>query len=304
MKIILVANKSLNRGATNALDCSYYNFYIPLLELGHKVLFYDTILGEKRPFDLIVKEFKPDLIFCILTGNKNITPNEPIDQLKEITKNTNIKTFNWFCDDTWRFDTFNKVICNHFTFCSTPEKKYIDKYKEINYPNILIGNWHCNEDLYLDRNKVLDVSFCGGATPTRINTFNYIFQNNINFKYFYGLSYEDVIKAYGSSKIGLNLTINDNDLEKKSQMKLRIFEIVAAKTFLLTEYVDALEDCFEIGSEIETFRSIEEAKDKITFYLKNDKERESIANAGHARFIREHTSKKRLSSILDQIFKK
>lgn len=303
MNIILVSNKSLNRAHENSLDCSYYNFYIPLLELGHNVLFYDTVRGREKSFKSVVKEFQPDLIFCILTGNLSITPYEPLEEISNITNTTNIKTFNWFCDDTWRFDSFNKVICKNFTYCSTPERKYILNYKGINYDNILLGNWHCNEDLFVQRSKNLDVSFAGAATPTRINAFNYIFQNNINFKYFYGLSYEDVLKAYASSKIGLNLTINDNDLEKKTQMKLRIFEIVASKTFLLTEHVDYLEEYFEIGSEIETFRSIEEAKDKIKFYLNNEKERELIANAGHQRFLKDHTSKKRLSSILNQIFK-
>lgn len=303
MNIILVVNKFLDRGQSTCIDGGYYNFYIPLIELGHKVYLYDTINGDDKSFNEIVQNFKPDLIFCIMTGNNFVTPYEPYEQIKEITKNTNIKTFNWFCDDTWRFDTFSKNICKDFTYCSTPEKNYINKYKEIGYENILLGNWHCNEDLLFKKEKVLNVSFCGGQTQSRFEIFNDLKNSEIDLKYFYGLAYEDVMKVYSFSKIGLNLTVNDNDLEKKPQMKLRIFEVVAGKSLLLTEHAENLEDFFEIGKEIETFSTITEAKDKINFYLKNDSAREKIANSGHARFLKEHTSKIRLKNILQQINK-
>ena len=178
---------------------------------------------------------------------------------------------------------------------------YINKYKQEGYNNILLGIWHCNQDLKIDSDKVLNVTFCGGLTSSRAQNFNYLGQNNIDLKYFHGLSYEDLFKAYSISKIGLNLTVNDNDIDKKPQMKLRIFEIPASKTFLLTEYIDDLENYFEIGKEIETFKTIEEAKDKIDFYLKNDSARENITNAGYQRFLRDHTSRIRLNNIINQI---
>ena len=43
MKILLVLNKTLPRGDNIKFDIGYYNFYIPLLEMGHEVYFYDTI---------------------------------------------------------------------------------------------------------------------------------------------------------------------------------------------------------------------------------------------------------------------
>jgi len=303
MNILLVVNKTLNRGQTEALDCSYYNFYIPLLELGHNVYFFDTRNDFNKDFKKIVNEFKPDLIFCLLTGNKNITPYEPIDDISKITKEDKIKTFNWFCDDTWRFESFSSKICNHFSYCSTPEIEYLQKYKDINYNNILLGNWHCNQDLSIRSPKEFNICFCGGITSSRANIFNYFYSKSIDIKHFYGIAYEDIFKNYASAKIGLNLTINDNDTNRNKQMKLRIFEVTASATFLLREYVNGIEEFFEVGKEIETFKSIEEAEDKIKFYLDNDFLREKIALAGHERFLKDHTSRKRLDSIIKQIFK-
>ena len=108
MKIILVINKTLGRGTTTCMDAGYYNFYIPLLELGHDVLLYDTVWGADKSFTELVDDFKPDLLFCCVTGDSMITPREPLEEIAQITKSNKIKTFNWFCDDTWRFDNFSK----------------------------------------------------------------------------------------------------------------------------------------------------------------------------------------------------
>jgi len=301
MKIILAINKTLSRNQTECLDGGYYNFYIPLLELGHEVLLYDTVRGAEKSFNELVETFNPDLIFCCITGNKEVTPYEPFEEIKHITKNTKIKTFNWFCDDTWRFDDFSSKVCKHFTHCSTPEEKYLDRYKDIGYENILLGNWHCNADLRFPYNKSVDVGFCGGITQARASVFNSLISGGVNLKCFYGLSYEDIFKAYASSRIGINLTVNDNDPSKKQQMKLRIFEIVASGTFLLTENVEGLEKYFEIGKEIETFTTPQEAQEKITHYLQNEEAREKIAAAGHRRFLTDHRSSVRLTEVLEQI---
>ena len=128
---------------------------------------------------------------------------------------------------------------------------------------------------------------------------NYLKSNNIPLTNFYGLSYEDVFRVYGSSKIVFNLTVNNNDPEKKAQMKLRIFEAVCSGSLLITEYVEDLQDFFELEEEIVTFKTKEEAINKIVYYLSNDKERESIAEKGHQRFLKDHTSKIRLEKLLN-----
>ena len=301
MKIILVYNKTLNRNGQNLFDAGYFNFYIPLLELGHNVLFYDTIKGDKNNFLQIVDSFAPDLILSCLTGNPSVAPHEPLDIIEQITKQGKVKTLNWFCDDTWRFDSFNKQVCNKFTYCTTPEKKYLKKYKDIGYKNIILGNWHCNESLRLDCEKKIGVGFCGGITESRSDIFNYLKCNGAPLTNFYGVSYEDIFRIYGSSKIVFNLTVNNNDADKKAQMKLRIFEAVCSGSLLITEYVDGLEDLFELEKEIVTFKTKEEALNKIAYYIENDFEKESIAKKGYERFLKEHTSKIRLKNILDKL---
>lgn len=300
MKILLAINKTLGRGESIKLDSGYYNLYLPLLELGHQVYFYDTINPKERNFNKIVENFSPDLIFCCATGNKNITPYEPLDEIKEITSKGKIKTFNWFCDDTWRFESFSQYVCHYFNICSTPEYSFLKKFKQAGYNNILLGQWHCNGDLYLNNTKKYDIGFCGGMNQSRID---FLSRLNKKITYFYGCSYEDMISLYSSCKIGMNLTINDNDNLKKRQMKLRIFEVPCSNSLLITENVENLNMYFEPNKEIVTFETIEECSQLMDFYLQNESELLRITANGRNRFLKEHTSKIRLAKLIDEINK-
>jgi len=299
MKILLVINKTLARNNRHKFDSGYFNLYIPMLELGHDVLFYDTSSKALNNFKKTVETFKPDLIFCCITGNKFITPNEPeISDIKEITQKGNIITFNWFCDDSWRYNDFSKHICNNFSVCSTPEFDHIEKYKEDGYKNIILGQWHCNEKLFIQSSPLYDIGFCGGITQKRESFFQKL---NKNISCAIDLSYEDLIEFYSSCKIAINPTVNDNDPEKKTQMKLRIFESTCSQSLLVTENVKNLEMYYEPKKEIEVFNTPEEAIDIINFYLKNETSRLKISEMGRQRFLKDHTSKIRLEKTLRNI---
>lgn len=301
MRILFVANKTIPLYNKSIIDSNYYNFYETLIDLNHEVYYYDTVLPEERDFNKVFNNFKPDLIFSIITGNSFITPYEPLEKIKKITEKGLCKTFNWFCDDTWRFDNFSKHVCSYFTVCSTPEPSYIKKYKDIGYNNIILGQWHVNKKLSVFNNsKKYDLGFCGNLTSERKKAFSKINHKIITFN---NSKYEYILKNYSVFKIGLNLSVNNNDKDLKTQMKLRLFEITSANTLLLTQYTKDLEQFFEIDKEIVTFQNMEEANDKINFYLTNEKARNTISNNGFKRYIRDHTSQLRLMHILDEINK-
>ena len=298
MKILLVVNKTY-RGQ---IDGGWWYLYLPLKELGHEVLFYDTVNPKQKNFAKVVESFKPDLIFCCMTGDKTITPHEPWEHIKKETDSGRTLTFNWFCDDTWRFESFSKAACRYFNVCSTPEPSYVDKYKISGYSNILIGAWHANVDLYKEAHKEeknVQISFMGALNDLRKNFIEV--HRDIPIETFSGLPHEEMLAVHARSKIGINLSVNENDPQKKTQMKQRIFEIPAANTLLLTEHHDGIEQFFDINKEIITFRSNQEFSEKAKFLLSRPLITNKIAEMGHKRFLAEHESKVRLTKIIEQI---
>ena len=301
MRILLVANKTYRC----LPDSILWYFWEPMTKLGHEVYLYDTVMGsEDGSFNEVVEGFVPDLIFCILTGNRFITPHEPWPELLEITKQGRFRTFNWYCDDTWRFKAFSSISCNHFHVCSTPERSYVQKYKEIGYDNIIVANWHANVDWFPKiqfKDKEIETSFIGAPNASRQRFFDLA---EIDVEYFYGLSQKDLFNTYSNSKLSINLSVNNNDPDKKTQMKQRLFEVPAGAGMLVTEHHEGIEEYFDINREIVTFSTINKFREKMNFFAKKPQIVEKIATAGHERFLKEHESQVRIKKVLEEIMAK
>ena len=309
MKILLTANKTLSNGKAKWLDSTYYNLYLPLIDLGHEVYFWDTVKPENPNYQKVIDRFEPDLIFCCLTADLGLSPFEQAvwDVIPGETQKGKIKTFNWFCDDTWRFDSFSSKVCSMFTACSTPEPDYVEKYRNIGYNNIIVGGWHANDSFYVKQEceKKYDVTFIGQMNnPDRKKYIEYLRTNGVDVHNFHGLSHDEMVKVWSETKIGLNFSKNYNGVPVRTQMKLRPFEISAAKgTLIMSEYHSGLKYFYDIDKEIVTFTSPEEMLKKIKILLANEKIRNKIAIAGNNRFYKDHTSHKRMQKIIEEISK-
>jgi spore maturation protein CgeB len=86
------------------------------------------------------------------------------------------------------------------------------------------------------------------------------------------------VQVYRRSKIMLNVSVWNPG--KESGLNMRVIDVPACGGFLLTDHSDELAEYMTPGKEIETWRTVEELRDKVDFYLKNDAARERIAAAG------------------------
>ena len=304
MKILLTSNKTIRRGNKFVEDTGYQNVFLPLQELGHDVHYYDTVRGSDTSYKKIIEKFKPDLIFCCFTGDLNITPFEPWEEVYEETLSGRTKTFNWFCDDTWRFDKFSSNVCHYFNVCSTPEPTYLKKFKQNGYSNIIVGMWHSNLSFYPVipfKEKTINLSFVGRVDMSRMYYLSFLAQNGTIPEVLQGASSSEMLNFMANSKIALNFSVNPNDPEKKTQMKGRMFEIPATNSLMVTEYHSGIEEFYKIDKEIITFKTREELLEKVRFLLKKEDIVERIASNGFQRFKKEHDSKVRLKKLLEEI---
>jgi len=304
MRILLTLNKTLTNGVVTWKDYGYWNVYLPLKDLGHEVYLYDTVNPQEKDYSKIVNTFKPDLIFCCMTNNSAMTPYEPWEQIEKYTKSGLVKTFNWFCDDTWRFDNFSSQACHVFTACSTPEPSYIERYKnEARYENIFLGLWHANKNLYPQEKlpKKTDIIFCGHVNQDRASYIDLIRSAGLDIEVTHGLEYADMLSRTSESRIGINFSKNSNDREKKTQMKARMFEVPASCTLLVTENTEGLENYFKIDKEIIVFSKRNEMIAKLKYLLKNPSLVQKLSASGYERYLKDHQSHIRLESLLKSI---
>ena len=105
-------------------------------------------------------------------------------------------------------------------------------------------------------------------------------------------------KIFHLSKINLNLTSKPI----RTGLPLRIWDILSAGGFLLTNYQEELPQYFEIGKDLEVYTSQEELLEKIEYYLNHEEERAAIAQNGYSKILsQKHTLTDRLQTILSKI---
>ena len=79
----------------------------------------------------------------------------------------------------------------------------------------------------------------------------------------------------------------------------RLYEATGVGSMLLTDAKANLADLFEPGLEVIAYRDLEECIDLAKFYLENDNERQTIAQAGCERTLSQHTVFHRADDIMN-----
>lgn len=111
---------------------------------------------------------------------------------------------------------------------------------------------------------------------------------------------EELEAKLAASKIVLNIT-RIPFYGAETGINHRIFEAMSMGSFVLTDHCDEIAELFEIGEEIETYRGIDDLKQKVDFYLANDEERKRIAVRGYQRFLKDYTWQTRAADLLTKM---
>ena len=84
----------------------------------------------------------------------------------------------------------------------------------------------------------------------------------------------------------------------------RLFEATGAGAMLLTDWKANLQDLFDVGREVAAYRTAEECAEMIRHYLTHEEARHSMARAGQARTLRDHTYRIRMQELIDIVHKR
>lgn len=104
-------------------------------------------------------------------------------------------------------------------------------------------------------------------------------------------------KIFHLSKINLNLTSKPI----RTGLPLRIWDILGAGGFVLTNYQSEIPEYFEIGKELDVFSSEEELLQKIDYYLTHEEERRQIAACGYQKAKELYSLERRLGQIMKKV---
>ncbi|HLC78135.1 MAG TPA: glycosyltransferase [Candidatus Nanoarchaeia archaeon] len=259
----------------------------------------------------LIRLEKPDYIFFWLIYDEfNLSL---FDKIKEISPKT--KLIGFFGDDDVTFENLSRYYALFFDYCLIFQKNFESIYKKEGISNVysILG---ANTSKYhpLNVRKEYDVGFIGTPKSNRYKCIKYLKDNGIKVKvagagwekypefkedYLGKLTTEESTEFISKSKINLSFTRNYfGELHYNS----RIFEIMACKSFVITEYFKGYRDLFK-ENECVLFDTNEYLLKKINYYLKHEKEREEIAKNAYKKTVYQFSYENQLRNIFEKIEK-
>lgn len=108
---------------------------------------------------------------------------------------------------------------------------------------------------------------------------------------------EEIFKIYRLNRINLNISAK----QITSGIPLRVFEILGAGGFCLTNYQPEIAEHFVDGRDLVMYESIEDAYEKAMYYLNHEEERAQIAANGR-KAVEKFSFENQLARIFAQVF--
>ncbi|MBK9272871.1 MAG: glycosyltransferase family 1 protein [Saprospiraceae bacterium] len=181
---------------------------------------------------------------------------------KALCKNVFIKTDPHAVDYKPRLKYADKVFNMQFSY-KTEEEEWLPYgyFRGIHKP--------------LKLKQKYDVVFCGLQYDHRVEALKSMEASGFKVYNALGSVYDEYVRLYNQGAIAFNWS-------SKNDLPARFWEGLAMKKLVLTNYVPDLDVLsMKNGVHYVTFNGIEDALEKVKFYIENEKTRRVIAEAGY-----------------------
>lgn len=260
MKILYVGvftNNSTNIGQAEALDKVSDLSTFDMRDIGSY-----SLKQRDEAILNIVKNDTPDLLLISKGNTINI---DVVKKAKEYCK-----VACWYMDPLVNADSEWREKVKHSDYIFSAYEKLANIFRETNSNSYYLQEgFHPTLHRPMKLEKIYDTTFVGYLKDHRGGYFQQVGFKNFNNSY--GNEYTKVVNQ---SRINLGFTTN------KEGTSDRVYKVLACGSFFLTEKWELMENDWEAGKDFITFDNITDCKDKISYYLKNAKERHEIAEQG------------------------
>ena len=266
MKILFVGVFDTQGKSTNTSQILAFK------RLGHQVIGYNyrakaqEITAAARDIHLVgtVKENNFDLV---LFSKCNVVSLETFTQIGK-----HAKTCLWFMDPLVSYDKEMKDKTAVVNYVCCDKENVLKESLQINRNSFHVyEGYNQDVDKPCNTDKSYDLSFIGNIYGDRQQFIEKIEHPIKLVSNAYGFKHAEEVSK---TKINLNICTSDGASD-------RVYKILAAKGFLLTDDWTGREKAFTDGKDLVIYESIDDLNEKISYYLENSEEAIKIAENGY-----------------------
>lgn len=312
-----------------AVPYSLMDSHAAFRALGHEVEVIDLrgFSRDQEQIDAVRKaavSFAPDLIFTI----------DAVGLVPSLMRSLEIPIISWFFDNPFGF--LKNKICsdgapgidiellgdNYYVF--SWDRYYIPQLKELGAPHVEYLPFAANPDIFnpIELNEEqrerfgcavsfagnsgaaednyrracvaaldgLDVHVYGDPGWAGIQTKTIRYHGSLDNR-------TELPLLYNASALNLNLTAS----QLRTALPIRVFDVAAAGSLLISDYRVDLIDMFEDGREIICCRDMDALRETVETWLAEPEKRNQIGQAARARILQQHTFTHRIRKIIEAI---
>ena len=233
-----------------------YNYRQKVIELGYS--------GRNRHLIKTIQEGSFDLV---LFSKCNQVDSSVFKEASSITK-----TCLWFMDALVNYDEQIQSHTGEVDYFCCDKEDVLDVAKKINKNSFLVyEGYDARNDFPRDVEKEYEITFLGNVYGDRVEILGSI-SRDVNIKN----------SAYGKDHaIEVSKSIINLNIRTDKSASDRVYKILAAKGFLISNDWYGREKMFEDGKDLVIFDTIQDLNEKIDFYLANQELANKIAESGY-----------------------
>jgi hypothetical protein len=198
------------------------------------------------------------------------------------------------------------------------DRAYLSELRRRGFEHVYYQPFATNPDVYRPHRQVgfeYDVSFVGNCSPKRASRLLELAGHGITVDVFGDAAWakvkhrclryhgvadnrRDCPLIYSRSKINLNISSE----QLITALPVRVFDVLAAGGFLLTDRRADVDELFKPGRDLAVYENDIDLCRKVYFYRDADEERARIAGHGHAGVLDRFTFDKILPPMIQQVF--
>ena len=250
-----------------------------------------------------IQKYNPDAIIlnsgglCVEKKLRNVLNNQKIDLIGISLSDPDVYPYNGA-----------KYAADFSLFYTNSKYSYFNQYKreDVNIKLLPFAASVSHHYYMPEVHKKYDLVIVGHARSERRKTVSKLTEIcNVGlygdgWKNGLGLvSGEKQVAAINSGKMYLSFSRTMAGFEN---VKVGLFEAMACNQFVITSYMEELEDYFKIGEELVCYKNEDELIELVQYYLAHEAEREKIRKAGYEHFLREHKYQDRWKRVLKDIY--
>jgi len=202
----------------------------------------------------------------------------------------------FFAVDTHQHHQWHPQFSSVFDKTLVAQKDFLSLFRDYSPEPAWMPLWATCTALAAAPVRDLDLVFVGTVDPV-LHPERAKFFGAVNQKVPLSILSGDYLEPYSRAKIILNQVVNGD-------LNFRVFEALSSGALLVTPKIEnGLLELFEDKKEIVCYENgnAEDAIEKIEYYLRNDKEREQIAEKGNQKALSLHQSKNRVERIVAEL---